>query len=124
MTRKITSAILALVFATFAYLQFNDPDPLLWVLLYGIVSLVSLLQVFDISNRRLNGILLLLFVLYSLNYLPGFYEWMTQPNKTELFGEMVDEKPYIEEAREFIGLLMSIGVLFCQFRVAKTKPLS
>lgn len=40
---KITSAIMAVLFIAWAAFQYNDPDPFLWILVYGIAALVSVL---------------------------------------------------------------------------------
>lgn len=117
MKTKIFSGAYALLFAIFAYLQLNDPDPALWVTIYGIVALASLLRVVEVYHITIFLTLTIVLVGYSLLYLPGFFEYLMQPNKNEIVGEMVYKKPYIEETREFIGLLMAAGSTFHQFRM-------
>jgi len=41
MTLRVAAGVFALLFALTAALQFNDPDPLLWSLLYAAVALAS-----------------------------------------------------------------------------------
>jgi hypothetical protein len=43
MSRKIVSLVLALLFALFAGFQYNDPDPWLWIGIYGYVAVTGFL---------------------------------------------------------------------------------
>lgn len=120
MNSKILSGILSFVFGLFAYFQFNDPDPILWVTIYGSVFLVSFLRLINVYyKRRVILILMVLIILYSTVYIPGVLEYLTQPNKNELFGAMYKEKPYIEESREFFGLLIAVIGLILHLGVKK-----
>ncbi len=119
MIKKIISFILFLLFASFAALQYNDPDPTKWIIIYGVVALICLLNVFDINSKKGNLVIIIVLGLFSLIYIPGFYEWITTPNKDEIFGEMVYEKPYIEETREFLGLIIAIAGMLYQYRVSE-----
>ena len=40
---KFASAVMALLFIAWAAFQYNDPDPFLWILVYGIAALASVL---------------------------------------------------------------------------------
>ncbi len=109
MNKNILSGILTFLFGLFAYFQFNDPDPVLWVTIYGAVFLISLLRWINVYySRRVIWILILLLIIYSTVYIPSILEWLIQPNKEELFGEMYKDKPYIEESREFFGLVIAV----------------
>ena len=105
--------ILFLLFTTFAYVQLNDPDPYVWVLIYGLVAIL-----FGLSNfLRVPGWVLqimivgiLIFAMFHLGY---FYDWLISDEKSELFGEMVYKKPHVEGTREFLGLLIAaLAILF------------
>ncbi|XOV94477.1 MAG: transmembrane 220 family protein [Bacteroidota bacterium] len=120
MNSKILSAILSFLFGLFAYYQFNDPDPILWVTIYGSVFLVSFLRLIDVYySRRVVLILMALLIIYSTVYIPSVLEYLTQPNKNELFGAMYKSKPYIEESREFFGLVIAVIGLILHLRVKK-----
>ena len=43
MFAKIVSAAMAVLFIAWAAFQYNDPDPFLWILVYGIAALASIL---------------------------------------------------------------------------------
>lgn len=117
---KLLSAVTSILFGLFAYFQFNDPDPVLWVTIYGAVFLISFLRLINVYySRRTILFLLILLLIYSTVYIPSVLDYLTQPNKDELFGEMYKDKPYIEESREFIGLLIAIVGLILHVRVRK-----
>lgn len=40
---KILSAAMAMLFIAWAAFQYNDPDPFLWILVYGLAALASIL---------------------------------------------------------------------------------
>ena len=122
---KITSIILALIFIAFAALQYNDPDPLLWMAIYGYVALIPILYLFKIYPIRLILISILAGLIYSLFYLPGVVDWLQQGTPEELAREMKATKPYIEESREFLGLLIALGALiFYYLRERTLKPVN
>ena len=58
--QKFLGALFAVVFALFAYWQLNDPDPILWVPIYGVATYVSI-QAF--RNKTNSELLIVLFIL-------------------------------------------------------------
>lgn len=117
MKTKIFSATYFLIFAAFAFVQLNDPDPLFWASIYGLVALASLVRTFGISNEKAFLVLTILLVVCSLFYIPGFIEYLAQPDKNQIMGEMVYKKPYIEETREFLGLWLAAAANFHQYKL-------
>ncbi len=117
---KIINWIICFVFLLFAYVQFNDPDPFVWVAVYGVVALLFALANFvKIPKIVTQGIILAL-GLFALFHAGFFYDWMLSKDKSELFGDMIYNKPYIEGTREFMGLLIAIGALmYLQNRSSK-----
>lgn len=116
MTSKIIKAFLGLLFLVFAAVQFNDPDPYAWIAIYGCVGLVFIVSIFRPVSKRAVGFLMIALLLYAGTFIPGFWEWLNKPDKSELFGEMIYDRPYIEQTREFLGLLMACGALFYLYR--------
>lgn len=114
---KIVSTLFFLIFVSFAYLQFNDPDPVFWISIYTSVALVSLLRTFGIYRSVIFLVFSIVLVAISLTYVSGFIEYMLQPNKNEIIGEMVYKKPYIEETREFLGLWIAAASTFYQYKL-------
>ena len=104
--------LLSIVFFLFAGLQFNDPDPLIWLGVYGLTAILCLL--FSFGKTFLTATLALIFLclLWATTLLPSLFQWIQSSNMNEIFGSMMDNKPYIEESRELMGLLIASAGLF------------
>ena len=114
MSTKTINIILAVLFVLFALLQYNDPDPWRWILMYSFVAVLNLMAAFKKIIPALLGIALGICVVWSALLLPDFIEWikMGTPN---IAGEMKTEEPHIELVREFLGLVICFGALIYQF---------
>jgi hypothetical protein len=44
---RIVNFLLAIMFMVFAFVQINDPDPVIWILIYGIMAVFSIMAIFD-----------------------------------------------------------------------------
>ena len=116
MVTKVVKAFLGLLFIVFAAVQLNDPDPYVWVAIYGVVGLIFLVSILKTVSKSSVGFLILALLVYALTFIPGFWEWLNRPEKAEIFGEMIYDRPYIEQTREFLGLLIACGALFYLYR--------
>lgn len=85
----------ALVFGLFAYWQFNDPDPALWVSIYAVALGLSLFHAVSGKRRWIHLLAAVLAVAGAIYWWPGRYEGLTLEN---------GYTPGIEEARESLGL--------------------
>lgn len=122
---KILNIVLAVVFTLFAVVQLNDPDPYLWVAIYLAVAVISGFAVFQ--KYSLPGIIVLMIICLggSIYYFPGLVELFSDHEIGDLTKTMKAEKPFIEESRESLGLLLSFLVLsFQYFQAVKLKKLS
>lgn len=109
---RIVNFVLAIIFLLFAFVQVNDPDPIIWILIYGAMAVLSIMAIFEFYPRKFIIGLLVLYTAYSIVYIPGVMEWLKQDNKALLFDDVAKmQYPYVEEAREFLGLLICIIVL-------------
>jgi hypothetical protein len=119
---KIVNLILAVMFLVFAFLQINDPDPLLWIGIYGALAVICVLAAFRIYSRAAMVVLSGLLLVYGYFLLPGAQEWWAQEDRSALFDDVAKmEHLYIEEARELLGLLICIVVLIFQLITARRK---
>lgn len=100
-----------LVLLGFALLQINDPDPVLWTGYYLICALVPLLASFKRFNLPLFWVSLALTFMVMGIYIPGALEYLRHSATEPLMQSMNPQKPYIEEAREFIGGVITLGIL-------------
>jgi hypothetical protein len=120
---KITNFILAVMFMAFAFVQINDPDPLLWIAIYGAMAVMCIMAAFRYYIKPLLWILLAGFLVYMVILWPGLQEWLRQEDKGVLFDEgMKMQFPYIEESREFLGLLICVIVLIAQIVRSRKQP--
>jgi hypothetical protein len=109
---KIFNFILAAIFLLFAFVQVNDPDPLIWIFIYGAMAVFAILAMFNVFFRKAILVMLILYIGYSMMFVGGVQEWLQQENKADLFSDVAKmQHPYIEEAREFLGLWICIAVL-------------
>jgi hypothetical protein len=109
---RIISFILAAMFVLFAFVQVNDPDPIVWILIYGVMAVICILAAFNIYPRKIMIGLALLYAVYSVYYFPGVREWLHQEDKSLLFDNLAKmQYSYIEESREFLGLAICVIVL-------------
>lgn len=105
---KSIAALFALTLFGFAAIQFNDPDPWVWISFYGLCALVPLLILANIFIRPLFWLTLALCVIELLLSVSGAYNYLLHMDQEPLMQSMNPEKPYIEEAREFLGALIAL----------------
>ena len=112
--KKILYILSALIFAVFAYLNLNDPDPIVWVLAYGATAVLFGLAAFGRADRRIIGFYTLALFMWMCTMIPGMVEWMDadMPSITE---EMQATEPHIEVVREFLGLMIAVLALLSLF---------
>lgn len=96
---KIIRFVLGAMMLVFAALQLNDPDPIPWVMAYVVVA--SLIVVDGLRTRKY---LLLLGVVYLF-----FAIWLF-PSEYYGVGNMQEDIPEIEQARESLGILIAGGI--------------
>ncbi len=107
MLKQIGLAALTLIMALMAGLQLNDPDPAYWLMTYLMAGLVSLLALLNKSLATVSPLAAGLVLAGLLIAGPGFVDFLVSRDYGSLTGAMSDNKPYVESAREFIGLLIA-----------------
>jgi hypothetical protein len=117
---KIVKIFFAVLFLLFVVVQFNDPDPLLWIVVYGSMVMVSVMALY---RRYPTGIMIVMaagFLIMTVLYFDGFKTWLDSDDRSLLFDDLAKMQfPYIEEAREFLGLLICLAVLIFYFYLSK-----
>ena len=117
---KIVNLLLAVMFLVFAFLQINDPDPFLWIMIYGSMAVVCVMAAFRYYPRIFLFILLAAFIAYSFVFFPGVKEWFAQADKSVLFDDIAKmQHPYVEESREFLGLWICVIILIIHLLLSK-----
>ncbi|MET0355727.1 MAG: transmembrane 220 family protein, partial [Cellvibrio sp.] len=108
---KILHFLFSFTLFSFAGLQFNDPDPILWVSFYIICALVPGLLLFNKFYRPLFWAALAICSTEIIISAPGAYQYFLNMAHEPLMQSMNAEKPYIEECREFLGALIALGLV-------------
>ena len=111
---KTFNIVFIVLFVISAALQYNDPDPYIWVPIY----LYAAFLCWQAIRKQYKPVLyvagLLVFSLYAI-YLffdkTGVLNWLTQHQAENIAQTMQATRPWIEETREFFGLLIIIAVL-------------
>ncbi|MEJ7739814.1 MAG: transmembrane 220 family protein [Chitinophagaceae bacterium] len=115
---KLFNVLFCLVFILFAAFQYNDPDPYLWMPIYLYAAVLCALAVKYTFNpvAYLTG---LLFYLVYAGYLfftqDGVLDWINQHQSENIAQTMKATRPWIEDTREFFGLIIIITVLLINF---------
>lgn len=104
---RAACAACAAAFLGFAWLQHNDPDPLLWIAIYGGACLVCAVAATGWLPWRVAGVSAILAAGASLPLLPSA---VTAPPRL-VFTDMAMHASGVEEAREVLGLWIVAAVL-------------
>ena len=115
--KKIISIIVGTLFLIFAFVQINDPDPLIWILMYTVIGGICILSAFGYYQKWLTITVLMLAIIWMITLFPGFWQWIRYEPFSDLVGKMDPGSKYIEESREFLGLLL--GVLGLSYIIKK-----
>lgn len=100
-----------LLLAAAAMLQLNDPDPLLWAGFFSSCALTPLLAVFRVDVRILYLLCAAYGIVVLIPTIDGLLEYLRLADSVSLLQGMSTDKPYIEEAREFLGVLIAYGLI-------------
>jgi len=120
---KIFNLFLAVLFFLFAAVQLNDTpgDILFWFIIYALVGVISAFAAFN--NYSMWAILLgLAAVVFELfRKFPTFAAWIGE-GMPSIVAEMKATTPYVEFAREYLGLLLCLAVfIFHYVRFSKLR---
>lgn len=115
---RFINIIFIVIFILSAALQYNDPDPYIWIPLYLYAALVCYLSIINKHAPILYYAGLLVYVGYAIFLFfdrDGVLSWATEHDSENLVQSMKATKPWIEETREFGGLLICVAALLFNF---------
>lgn len=121
---KLFNLVFCLLFVFSAALQYNDPDPYVWIPIYMYGAVLCWLAFRGKFYRKAYLIGLVVYAVYALGlffWKNGVLDWITEHQAEDITATMKAEKPWIEETREFFGLIILIGVLLVNFFYTKIQ---
>lgn len=111
--------VFAVIFAVSALLQYNDPDPLGWALIYLAAAGLAVAAFRGSRVWPLAFLLVVACLAWMATLLPGMAAFVERGDYSLLAATMKASDPMIEEAREFLGL----GILLVYGLIAGTGNL-
>ena len=111
---KALNIFFIVVFIFSAALQYNDPDPYIWMPIYLYGALLCYLAIKGKYNKTLYIIGLVGYIGYAIGLFfdkTGVIDWIEEHDAENIVQTMKATKPWIEETREFLGLLILIVAL-------------
>lgn len=123
---KLFNLIFFILFLLFAALQYNDPDPYIWIPIYVYAAALCILAYQNkwFPKAYLYGMIIYAaYAVYLFFTKDGVLDWVFEHNAESLVNSMKAEKPWIEDSREFGGLLILIIVLLVNYIKARKKAL-
>ena len=103
---RVIDGIMFILFALSVIVQFNDPDPALWVVIYSLAALVALLSMRARLAWPFAALVTTIAVIWASRLAPRV---IGKVPFLDMFNEFEMQNVGIEESREMYGLLM-IGV--------------
>lgn len=121
---KILNIFFIVLFILSAALQYNDPDPYIWMPLYLCGAFLCWLALKKIYRPLLYLAGFLVYAGYALFLLfdnDGVISWAQNHGAENIVQSMKATKPWIEETREFFGLLILLIALVSNWYWLKKK---
>lgn len=117
---KIFNYIFTFIFIVFAVLQYNDPDPYVWIPIYLYPAFLCF------QEARNKKVLKELYQIGFIGFVPyaiykmfdtnGIIDWIKFHNASSIASTMKAETPWVEESREFFGLAIILIVMAINYK--------
>jgi len=114
MLLSVINSVFCISFILFAYVNLNDHDFWLWVPIYLVASICCAFAVFHIFYPTVYLIAISFYLIYAVILFfskDGVRDWVVKYKRPSIVESMQATKPYIEQTREFFGLLIISGAL-------------
>jgi len=121
---KLFNIFFCIVFILFDAVQYNDPDPYLWMPIYlytAVLCWLAFRNKFFPAAYLLGIAVYAAYAIYKFFDQNGVWDWITKHHEANIASTMKAEQPWIEETREFFGLVILIVVLLIDYLYAKRK---
>ncbi len=120
--KKIACFALAGLAFLFAAFQYNDPDPWIWIALYGAAGVSLMLGGAQVHARWLAWTVAVAGLAFAAWCSPGVWQYLTNEDGQTLANAMSKEHPYIEETREFGGAMIAASMALFAAWCSPGKP--
>jgi hypothetical protein len=100
---RILTTLMGVCFLAAAALQYNDPDPVQWMAVYGAAALACALALFGRARWWFSVGVAVVAAVWAATLAPGVIGHVAP---RELFAEAGMLAPAVEEAREMLGLIV------------------
>ena len=121
---KIFNLVFVVLFILFAALQYNDPDPYVWIPLYLFAAALCWFAFRQKFYPKLYLVAIAIYAAYAA-YLffskDGMLDWIREHDSEDIAGEMKATKPWIEATREVLGLTIMIVVLLINYFYSRRR---
>ena len=110
---KRFNLVFAVLFVVFAVLQYNDPDPYVWIPIYLVSAYVCFQNFKGKFDSFSHWIIAACCLIYGARLLidpNGVIAWFKEHQAENIVQSMKATKPWIEQTREFGGLLIILVV--------------
>lgn len=121
---KVFNYFFCLLFVFSAALQYNDPDPYIWMPIYLYGAVLCWLAARGKYYPKAYIVGIIGFTGYALYYFfvdDGVLDWIQVHNAENIAETMKATKPWIEETREFFGLMILVFALAVNYFYARRK---
>jgi hypothetical protein len=121
---RIFNLLFCVLFIVSAALQYNDPDPYLWIPIYlfgAVLCWLAFREVFYPKAFLYGSIAFALYAIYLFFEKDGVADWLSDHNAENIAASMQATKPWIEATREFFGLFILIVVFLVNYFYSKRK---
>ena len=117
----ILNSFFCLAFAAFAYVNLNDNDAWLWVSIYLVAAVCCGFAAFKKYFPIVYLVAIAFYLLYAIRLFfvkDGVKDWIVKYRTPSIVESMQATKPYIEQTREFFGLLIISSALAMNYFAA------
>ncbi len=111
---KVFNLVFIVVFILFAAVQYNDPDPYLWMPIYmypAVLCYLALKNKFPKNAYLVGFVFFTAYAIYKMFDQNGVIDWIKYHQATSIAATMKAEQPWVEESREFFGLVIILVVM-------------
>ena len=121
---KTLNLFFIILFVFSAALQYNDPDPYVWIPIYlyaAVLCALAAKKKFYPMAYWIGIVVYGVYAAYEFFAKDGVLDWMQKHHAENIASTMKAETPWIEETREFFGLIILIVVLLMNYFYSRKK---